>query len=83
LEQNYPNPFNPATIINYAIPQNGYVTLDVYDLLGEKVALLVNQEQVAGRYEVDFDASELSSGIYVYRLISGSFSLAKKMILMK
>ena len=83
LEQNYPNPFNPSTVIKYSIPQDGLVTLDVYNLLGEKVASLVNGLQQAGRYEVNFDASKLASGIYVYTINSGSFNSVKKMLLMK
>ena len=83
LDQNYPNPFNPSTVIKYSIPDNGFVTLDVYNLLGEKVASLVNSVQEAGRYEVTFDASKFASGVYVYTLRSGSFNAVKKMILMK
>jgi hypothetical protein len=83
LAQNYPNPFNPGTIISYSIPQNGLVTLEVYNLLGEKVASLINEVKEAGRYEVKFDASKLASGIYVYSLKSGSFNSVKKMLLMK
>jgi len=83
LEQNYPNPFNPSTSIKYSIPENGFVTLDVYNLLGEKVASLVNSVQEAGRYEINFDASNLASGIYIYSLKSGSFNSVKKMLLMK
>jgi hypothetical protein len=83
IEQNYPNPFNPSTLIEYSIPENGFVTLDVYNLLGEKVATLANGVHEAGRYEVNFDASNLASGIYVYSLKSGSFNSVKKMLLMK
>jgi hypothetical protein len=83
LEQNYPNPFNPSTVIKYSIPEGGFVTLDVYNLLGEKVASLVNGVQEAGRYEINFDASNLASGIYVYSIKSGSFTSVKKMLLMK
>jgi hypothetical protein len=83
LEQNYPNPFNPSTLIKYSIPEGGFVTLDVYNLLGEKVATLINGVHEAGRYEINFDASNLASGIYVYSLRSGSSNLVKKMLLMK
>ena len=83
LGQNYPNPFNPSTSIKYSIPKGGFVTLDVYNLLGEKVASLVNSVQEAGRYEIIFDASELASSIFVYNLRSGSFNSVKKMLLMK
>ncbi|GBD86934.1 hypothetical protein BMS3Abin03_00859 [bacterium BMS3Abin03] len=83
LDQNYPNPFNPSTVIKYSIPNDGFVLLDIYNLLGEKVASLVNSVQKAGRYEITFDASNLASGIYVYSLKSGSFSSVKKMLLMK
>ena len=83
LDQNYPNPFNPSTVIKYSIPTDGFVTLDVYNLLGEKVASLVNSVQKAGRYELTFDASKFASGVYVYSLRSGSFNAVKKMILMK
>ncbi|MFC2103058.1 T9SS type A sorting domain-containing protein [Bacteroidota bacterium] len=83
LEQNYPNPFNPATIISYSIPQDGLVTLEVFNLLGEKVASLVNEVKEAGKYEVNFDASNLASGIYVYNLKANSFNAVKKMLLMK
>ena len=83
LEQNYPNPFNPSTLIKYSIPEDGFVTVAVYNLLGETVATLVNEVQEAGRYEIKFDASNLSSGIYVYNLKSSSFSSVKKMLLMK
>ncbi len=83
LEQNYPNPFNPTTQINYSIPSSQKVVLNVYDELGRDVATLVNNEQAAGNYTVDFDASNLASGIYFYRLQAGDFVQMKKMILMK
>jgi hypothetical protein len=83
LEQNYPNPFNPSTTIKYSIAEDGFVKLVVYNLLGEEVTTLVSNEQKAGRYEVVFDASKLSSGVYMYRLESSNFLSIKKMILVK
>lgn len=83
LEQNYPNPFNPVTAIKYSIPQYGFVNLSVYNLLGEKVATLINSNQKAGRYELNFDASGLASGVYFYSIEAGSFKSVKKMLLMK
>jgi hypothetical protein len=83
LEQNYPNPFNPSTKIRYNIPEAGLVTLKVYNLLGQEVATLVNNEQVGGIYEVNFDAAALSSGIYFYTLDAKNFTSTKKMILIK
>jgi hypothetical protein len=83
LSQNFPNPFNPATIISWQVPVDGYTTLKVYDDLGREVATLVNEEKPAGNYEVEFNASELASGVYYYRIISGDFVDTKKMILMK
>ncbi len=83
LYQNYPNPFNPATEIKYSVPALGLVNLNVFNLLGKKVAALVNKEQSAGIHEVRFDASDLTSGIYFYRLEDGNFSMVKKMILLK
>ena len=83
LKQNYPNPFNPSTIINYQLPKISKVTLTVYDVLGKEVAKLVNQEQSAGTYKVNFDASHLSSGIYFYTLIAGDFVQTKKLVLLK
>ena len=84
LEQNYPNPFNPTTNIRYSIRDAGLVTLKVYDLLGREVATLVNQVQQPGNYQVTFDASRLtSSGMYIYRLQSGSFTRTMKMLLVK
>ena len=88
LSQNYPNPFNPTTTINYSIPSNSngktaQVKMVVFDILGREVATLVNREQSAGSYSVKFNASRLSSGIYFYKLQSGSFVKSKKMILMK
>jgi len=83
LEQNYPNPFNPSTTIRFTIPEAGLVTLKVYNLLGEEVATLLNEEQTTGVYEVTFDAAQLSSGIYFYTISSGNFVASKKMILLK
>jgi len=83
LDQNYPNPFNPSTTIKYSIPDEGYVKLAVYNMLGEEVATIVNGTQKAGRYEVVFDASKLSSGVYVYRIEAGSFVSSKKLMLLK
>ncbi|MEJ2196512.1 MAG: T9SS type A sorting domain-containing protein, partial [Ignavibacteriaceae bacterium] len=74
LEQNYPNPFNPTTTIRYSIPEAGLVTLNVYNILGEEIATLVNEEKTAGNYEIEFDASNLSSGIYFYRIQTGSLT---------
>jgi len=83
LKQNYPNPFNPTSTIVYGIPNNGIVTLQVYNLLGEVMATLVNEEKAAGNYDVEFDATGLPSGIYFYKLQAGSFIETKKMILLK
>ncbi|MFQ3607894.1 MAG: 5'-nucleotidase C-terminal domain-containing protein [Chloroherpetonaceae bacterium] len=83
LAQNYPNPFNPATTINYQLPTSALVTLKVYDVVGREVATLVNARQEAGRYDVRFNGSSLSSGVYFYRLQAGSFVETKKMMLVK
>ncbi len=84
LQQNYPNPFNPVTTINYQVPRLSRVRLEVFDLMGRKVATLVNSEQQQpGRYVVRFDASQLASGTYIYRLTAGSTSLIKKLTLIK
>lgn len=83
MSQNYPNPFNPATKINYEIPKSGLVTLKVYNILGQEVATLFHGFQNTGKYIATFDASNLASGIYFYRLQAGSFNVTKKMILMK
>lgn len=83
LSQNYPNPFNPATTIKFSIPKGGFVELKIYDLLGREVATLVQDPFDAGTYEVTFEASKLSSGIYFYTINSGSFSETKKMMLIK
>jgi len=83
LSQNYPNPFNPTTTIKFAIPQSSEVTLNVYNLLGQKVATLINAQMDAGSYEYHFDASRLGSGVYFYSIKAGKYSDTKKMILMK
>jgi photosystem II stability/assembly factor-like uncharacterized protein len=83
LEQNYPNPFNPSTTIEYSIPQAGLVTIKIYDILGKEVATLVSEEKQMGGYTVNFNASNLSSGIYFYRLQAGSFMKTKNMMLIK
>ncbi len=83
LSQNYPNPFNPSTEINYSIPKPGIVKLTVYNSLGQKLAVLVNKYQQGGKHSINFNAKNLASGIYFYRLQSGSFIQAKKMILLK
>ena len=83
LSQNYPNPFNPSTKIKFNIPRASLVTLEVYDVLGKEVATLVNEIKPIGSYEVSFDASHLSSGIYFYKLQAGNFIETKKMILLK
>jgi hypothetical protein len=83
LSQNYPNPFNPTTKINFALPKQGFVTLKIYDMLGREVRTLVNEVKSAGNFTVDFNASELSSGIYFYKLETNGFSDIKKMMLIK
>lgn len=83
LAQNYPNPFNPTTTIEYSIRSTGLVTLKVYDMLGMEVASLVNENKEAGSYSVEFNASNLPSGIYVYKLTAGKFVSTKKLLLLK
>ena len=83
LSQNYPNPFNPVSKIKYSIPQTSPVQLKVFDILGNKITTLVNKEQTAGSYEVEFNGSDLASGIYFYRLNAGEFTSVKKMLLLK
>lgn len=83
LDQNYPNPFNPSTKIGFALPKAGNVELKVYDILGKEVATLVNDFRQAGSYEITFDASKLTSGLYFYKLTTGSFSSVRKMMLVK
>ncbi|MEQ9391498.1 MAG: FG-GAP-like repeat-containing protein [Balneola sp.] len=84
LQQNYPNPFNPSTTITFGVPEAGEVTLEVFDLLGRKVVSLLNREnKSAGRYSVHFDAQNLSSGMYIYRLQAGNITITKKLTLIK
>jgi len=83
LSQNFPNPFNPNTKINYSIPQNSFVTLKVYNILGNEIATLVNEEKAVGNYEIEFNGGNLSSGVYFYKMRTGSFIDTKKFILIK
>ena len=83
LSQNYPNPFNQSTIFNFQCPLKSRVSLKVYDVSGREVATVVNEELNAGSYSVRFDAGNLASGIYFYRLNAGDFSDTKKLILLK
>jgi len=83
LYQNYPNPFNPRTVISYVIPERSFVQINVYDVLGNKVANLVNEEKSTGKFYVDFDGNNLASGIYVYQLQTSKVTISHKMILMK
>ncbi len=83
LSQNYPNPFNPTTVIEYSLPKSGAVKLAVYDILGKEVASLVNENQLAGSYKVEFNADKLASGIYFYQIRSGNYISTKRMVLLK
>lgn len=83
LEQNFPNPFNAATAIQYSIPNRSNVTLKIYDILGKEITTLVNEEKDQGIYTINFDANNLASGLYLYRIQAGSFIDTKKMILLK
>ena len=83
LSQNYPNPFNSVTTIPFSVSRNSYVQLKVYNSLGQEVATLVNEEKPAGNYQVEFNASNLPSGVYLYRLEAGDFVQTKKMVLVK
>ena len=83
LSQNYPNPFNPTTNIQFGVPKNSLVTIKVYDLLGREVAVLLNEQKQAGTYQVDFNASSLSSGVYFYRMQAGTFADIKRMVVIK
>jgi hypothetical protein len=83
LSQNYPNPFNPATTIKYSVPVSGMVSLKIYNAVGQEVASVVNEFQEAGNYDMSFNASDLSSGVYYYKLSAGSYHDTKKMTLIK
>ncbi|MDI6802433.1 MAG: T9SS type A sorting domain-containing protein [Bacteroidota bacterium] len=83
LTNNYPNPFNPTTVIEYALPREEFVTLKIYNIIGQEVAILKNEVQKAGTYRVNFDGSKLASGVYFYRLQTSSFTQIKKMALVK
>ena len=83
LKQNYPNPFNPSTKISFEIPYSGNVTIKIFDLLGREIKVLLDEYKQRGTYTIDFDASEISSGVYFYRLKSNNFSSTKKMILLR
>ncbi|HSD63435.1 MAG TPA: T9SS type A sorting domain-containing protein, partial [Ignavibacteriaceae bacterium] len=83
LSNNFPNPFNPTTIINYQLPRTGFVTLKVYDILGKEVTTLVNEQKTQGRYSVNFNASHLASGVYIYQIRVNDYVSSKKMLLLK
>jgi hypothetical protein len=83
LYQNYPNPFNPVTTIKYDLPATSDVSLIIYDILGRKIKELVNTKQQAGKYEVQFDASNIASGVYIYQLVAEKYMQSRKMILLK
>jgi hypothetical protein len=83
LDQNYPNPFNPSTKIKFAVPERSNVLIKVYDILGSEVVTLVNEEMNAGRYEKNFNAAGLSSGVYLLRMEAGTYASTKKMILLR
>ena len=83
LVQNYPNPFNPSTMISYHLPEASQVTLKIYDILGKEVSSLVNERQEAGMYNTSFDASKLTTGIYIARLSAGKYTKSIKMSLVK
>ena len=88
LSQNYPNPFNPTTRINFAIPQNSFVTIKVYDMLGREVKTLINQQMVSGNHSIDWNADnnlgiKVATGMYIYRITAGNFVSTKKMVLIK
>ncbi len=83
LKQNYPNPFNPATTIEFSLTQSGFVTLKVYNVLGEEATVLLETHKPAGQYAINFDASQLTSGIYYYTLSADGFQQTRKMVLLR
>jgi hypothetical protein len=83
LYQNYPNPFNPATTIKYQIPEDGFVTIKIYDILGNEVKTLINEQKSKGSYSLMLDSSDLVSGVYIYRIQVNNFTSAKKMMVLK
>lgn len=83
LEQNFPNPFNPSTTIRFALPGNRFVTVKIYDVLGNEIAVLLHEERPAGLHSVEFDASGLSSGTYFYKLQAGGNIFTRKMLLIR
>lgn len=83
LEQNYPNPFNPTTSIEYSVPSNEFVSLKIYDVLGNEITTLVNEQKEVGKYRVSFNAANLATGVYIYKIQAGNFTQVKKMMLIK
>jgi hypothetical protein len=83
LAQNYPNPFNPSTTISFSVPVESFVTLSVYDLMGQEIVSLVKEVRQAGNYEINFDAAGLSSGTYIYKITAGNFIKSKKLMVLK
>jgi hypothetical protein len=83
LFNNYPNPFNPSTVISYQLPISSYITLKVFDVLGNEIATLVNEEKPAGSYQVEFNVVDLPSGLYLYKIQAGNYSETKKMLMIK
>jgi len=83
LNQNYPNPFNPSTSIEFQLPKESFVTLKIYNILGVEIATLLNEQKPAGVHKINFDASGLTSGLYIYKISTGSFEQTRKMMLLK
>ena len=83
LDQNYPNPFNPTTKIRFSVPNKEQVTLKVFNVLGQEVMTLINKEMDAGSYEVNFNAANLPTGVYIYKMTAGKYTATKKMVLLK